>query len=64
MAILKVNVQLAIDSDSDPTDVASSINRGLARAMQGFPEGDVIEADVQSVEEATDEEANEKGWVE
>lgn len=50
-----------IESDGDPEDVASQFNAGFERAVRGFPEGEVLDADVTLIRPATTGEIDERG---
>lgn len=69
--LVKANVLLYLDTaDGDHEERATAIGMALENGLSGlinnsgFPEGDVVTVDVESVLPVSDEEAEEKGLVE
>lgn len=59
--ILKMQSTIYVASDEDPEYVAGEFSRGLRAAVRGFPLGDVLYADVDSITPASDDEIGEYG---
>jgi hypothetical protein len=66
MKFLKINcvVGVEVEDEKDPEEVAGEFEAGLDEAVSAFPGGEVWGADVASIEPLTDEERNERGWIE
>lgn len=64
MAIVALNVTIFIDTDSDPEHVAITFESGASHALEGFPDGDVIQVDVESADTLGANEIAERGFDE
>lgn len=64
--IYKIDAVIGVQAEdgADPEEIASDMNRGLGRALEGFPGGLVIGANVVQIATATKEEVDERGWGE
>lgn len=64
--IIKVQtwIYIEVKDSAQGEDACSAITTGLESQMRGFPEGDVVEVDVDHFETVSDEEARERGLVE
>lgn len=61
---VKNRIILEVTDENQAEQASSLIDRGLQHQIVEFPEGEVVSVDVESWEKVTDEEAEEKGWVE
>lgn len=52
----KLTVAIFIESETDPEEVASTMDVGLGRALESFPIGEVVSTDVLGITNASDEE--------
>lgn len=65
MSIIAVTTTLYIDIEHrDPEEVCLTLSAGLERALATFPDGDVIDADVEGARTLTPEEISERGYEE
>lgn len=66
--LIKVKTEIIVDvkNDDQAEAACSSLDAGLDAMLQrsGFPDGDIVAAEVDSYEPVSDNEANERGWVE
>lgn len=57
-------VYVEVEDDADLEDVAAEFNSGLRVAVDPFPRGDVVTADVTGISKPEQAELEEKGLVE
>lgn len=62
MSVIKVTAEVFVDiGDREPNDVCSELDSGLEGALQHFPGGDILMAQVEGAVEASDAEIREYG---
>lgn len=64
MTVYKLTTSIYVESDKGPEDIATSMHGGLESALAGFPDGEVIYANVEGIEVATEKELDEYGLTE
>ena len=66
--LIKVKTDIIIDvkDENQAEEACMALDSSLDNVIRqaSFPAGDVIETEVDSYEKVSDEEAEEKGWVE
>lgn len=64
--IAKITAGIAVDvpDDSDLNEVGEQFDIGLLNSVANFPGGEVIDASVETVAPATQQEIDERGWSE
>lgn len=64
--LIKIHTDIIIDvKDKEQAEEAChALNAGLESQLRNFPQGEVVATDVDFYENVSEEEANEKGWVE
>ena len=58
------HVILEVDDEEQAEEACNKLDMGLDGALSGFPVGELVSAEVDTYKKVTDEEAEEKGWVE
>lgn len=56
MAAYRLTLEVFIESGEGPEEVAQSMSNGAPHTLRGFPDGEVVYADVEGIREATPEE--------
>jgi hypothetical protein len=65
MSIIRITASIYVDTEGrDREDVWQSMDSGLEHALAHFPDGEVIQADVESARELDAAEISEKGFEE
>jgi hypothetical protein len=64
--LIKVITAIIIEVDNPRAaeSASATLDRLLATNLQGFPEGEIVDADVDHWEPVSDEEAASEGWTE
>lgn len=64
--LIKIHTDIIVDvKDKEQAEEACfALNEGLDYQLRNFPQGEVVATDVDSYENVSEQEANEKGWVE
>jgi hypothetical protein len=63
MTIIRLDVSVFIDAGGhDPEEVAQAFDRGATSALGGFPQGEVIQVDVDNAAELTAAEIADHGF--
>lgn len=58
------DIIIEVEDESAAESACATLSTGLESQLRGFPNGEIVATDVDHYEKVTDEEANEKGWVE
>jgi hypothetical protein len=54
--VIEMKLYLETKDDADPEEVASTMDAGAARQLEGFPSGDLLGADVELIREPSEDE--------
>ena len=57
-------IYIEVEDEAQADEAVTAINSGLERRMVSFPEGDVVDVNVESWEKVSSEEADSRGLVE
>lgn len=58
------HIIVEVDNEDQAEEACSKLDMGIDNALQGFPVGELVAAEVDTYEAVTADEAEEKGWVE
>jgi hypothetical protein len=64
IAKVGATIVLEVPEGTDLEMTATSLDSGLSGALMGFPDAALVEARVDSIEQATQQEIDEHGWEE